>query len=382
MYGDGDAQAAAAFAGILDDAAPDVVHVHAFTRGASLRLVRAAKSRGIPVVFSYHTPTVSCQRGTLLRWGTDVCDGALDVTTCAACALHAHGLRRPLANLVAGLPRLVRRAVRLGAMSSRANTALQMTELVALRHDAFHALMAEVDAVVALCDWVKAVLLRNGVPPSKIVVSRQGLSDWNRDGSTAREERRQGSPLRVAFFGRLDPTKGIDVLIDAVRSAPDLPVTLDVFGVVQGDGDSRYVRTLRARAAADSRISFRAPVSPREVVTHMRRYDLVAVPSQWLETGPLVVMEAFAAGTPVIGSDLGGIAELVRHDIDGLRVDPQRADAWRAALTTLYDDPQRLARLRRGIARPRTIADVARDMSTVYARFAESADASLVLQAV
>src|SRR5262245_39028159 len=72
LYGEGDAVGAEAFVQVLDVVQPDIVHLHAFTRGVSLRLARTAKQRGIPVVFSYHTPTVSCQRGTLLQWGAEV----------------------------------------------------------------------------------------------------------------------------------------------------------------------------------------------------------------------------------------------------------------------------------------------------------------------
>ena len=94
MYDEGDNLAAEAFGRILESEQPDLVHLHAFTRGASLRLVRETKRRGLPVVFSYHTPTVSCQRGTLLRWGTDACDGVLDARRCSACALHDLGLNK------------------------------------------------------------------------------------------------------------------------------------------------------------------------------------------------------------------------------------------------------------------------------------------------
>ena len=45
----------------------------------------------------------------------------------------------------------------------------------------------------------------------------------------------------------------------------------------------------------------------------MANFDLLAVPSQWMETGPIVVLEAHAVGTPVLGANLGGIAELVHH---------------------------------------------------------------------
>src|SRR5438034_1216879 len=87
LYDEGDVLAATTFGTILDYERPDVVHLHAFTRGVSLRLVRQAKLRDMPVVFSYHTPTVTCQRGTLLRWGMEVCDGTLDLKTCTQCSL-------------------------------------------------------------------------------------------------------------------------------------------------------------------------------------------------------------------------------------------------------------------------------------------------------
>jgi hypothetical protein len=69
LYGEGDQTAAREFAKILDEERPDVGHLHAFTRGVSLRMARKAKRRGVKVVFTYHTPTVSCQRGTLMHWG-------------------------------------------------------------------------------------------------------------------------------------------------------------------------------------------------------------------------------------------------------------------------------------------------------------------------
>ena len=238
LYGDGDPRAAAAFARILDEERPDVVHLHAFTCAVSLRLVREAKRRDIPVVFSYHTPTVSCQRGTLLRWGSEICDGVLDIRACARCTLHGHGLAKTAADRPeACLPACGRLLSRIGA-SGGLWTALRMTELVELRLTAFHALMREADHVVALCQWVKDLLRRNGVPAEKVTVSRQGVAPGdprpcNRTASTA-------SPaFRVAFLGRLHPTKGVHMLVEALRGDPQLPVRLDIFGVAQGEADQR-----------------------------------------------------------------------------------------------------------------------------------------------
>jgi glycosyltransferase involved in cell wall biosynthesis len=119
-------------------------------------------------------------------------------------------------------------------------------------------------------------------------------------------------------------------------------------------------------AAGDARIGFRAPVSAREVPTTLSGYDLLAVPSQWLETGPMVLLEAFAAGVPILGSDLGGIAELVSEGVDGLLVPPRSVSAWAVALEKLSREPKILATLRAGTRAPRTMQEVANDTAKLY----------------
>jgi len=90
------------------------------------------------------------------------------------------------------------------------------------------------------------------------------------------------------------------------------------------------------------------------------------VPSQWLETGPLVVLEAHAVGTPVLGSNLGGIAELVKHNVDGLLIPPHDIRAWTDALARLAMDANLLERLRQGIRPVRTIGTEAADTAALY----------------
>ncbi len=363
MYGAGSPDAAAGFARILDEERPDLVHLHALTRAVSLRLVREVKRREIPVVFSYLTPTASCQRGTLLRWGSEVCDGALDIHRCASCALHGQGLAKPASILAGSMPPGFGRILGAAGASGGLWTALRMTELVALRQAAFRDLMKEVDHIVALGEWVRGLLLLNGAPAAKLTVSRLGLCQYP---VLAPRRERPSSCLRVAFLGRLDPTKGVHVLIEALRGIPKAAVHLDVFGVTQGkEGESHGHRLLRL-ASGDPRIAFRDPVQSDAVVSLLRDYDVLAVPSQWLETGPLVVLEAFAAGTPVIGSNLGGIAELVKHGVNGLLVDAASPDHWAEALRRLSQDGNLVAKLRSGIRAPRTIKVTAAELMAVY----------------
>src|SRR5687768_1818815 len=70
LWGEGDPDAASGFAEIVDSFKPDIVHLHAYTSGVSLLCARAVASRSIASVFTYHTPSASCPRGTLMRWGT------------------------------------------------------------------------------------------------------------------------------------------------------------------------------------------------------------------------------------------------------------------------------------------------------------------------
>ena len=288
LYDAGDIDAAHRFGKILDAEQPDVVHLHAFTRGVSLRLVHEAKVRGIATVFSYHTPTVSCMRGTLLRNGTDVCDGLLNVRTCASCNLNNLGVPQPVSGWLASLPPNAGRAISQVAPAGMVTTALRMTELVNLRHSTFRALTQDVDRLIALCKWTRDLLALNNVPADKISLSRQGISLEPINTPLAINPH---SELRIAFLGRLSPEKGLPILMKAFREIPFARVTLDVYGISQD-----LEKPSKPIAIHDSRIKFHAPLLRSELIGTLQTYDLIAVPSQWLETGPMVVMEAFAAG--------------------------------------------------------------------------------------
>src|SRR5262249_59119916 len=108
------------------------------------------------------------------------------------------------------------------------------------------------------------------------------------------------------------------------------------------------------------------PLRPDAVVDAMRPCNFVAVPSRCLETGPLVVLESFAAGTPVLGARLGGIAEIVTEGVDGVLVAPDNAAAWSSAISELAGNPDRASHLRAGVRPPRRMEAVAAEMVPLY----------------
>jgi glycosyltransferase involved in cell wall biosynthesis len=368
-YGAPDDTAARSFRALIARLRPQIVHLHARTAAVSERLVDTAHEVGAKVVFTYHTPTVSCARGTMMRLGRWPCDGRLDVARCAACVLQSYGMPRPFRDVLAHVPQAVGEAFGNAGLAGGAFTAMRMSALIGAGNRRFDALMGKVDRIVAVCGWVAGLLRLNGVPEDKLTLCRQGLLARASGPRVSSQSEAScggsGGALRLGYFGRLDPTKGVDVLVGALRQLPDAALHLDIYGIRQ-PGFERYVAQLERAAAADRRIRLRPALQPYAVGEAMQRCDLVVVPSRLLETGPLVVLEAFAAGIPVLGARLGGIAELVSDGVDGVLVEPDDPHAWAQTIAALAADPARAARLRAGVRPPRSMDEVGREMASLY----------------
>lgn len=364
-YGAEDNDAAAAFADILDKAKPNVVHVHANSSAVSSLLLSAARARGARTVFTYHTPTVSCFRGTMMAFGKEACDGRLVAQTCTACVLERNGVWPALAGLASRLPAQFGHILGQTGLRRGPWLGLRMRALVEDGHARFAKLIEAADHVVAVCDWVGDVLKQNGIQDDKLSIVRQGLIQITGSVKARGAKPETRGTLKLAFFGRLDATKGVDTLIKACRLRPDLDLNLTIFGICQ-PGAEDFVASLHDLASGDRRIQFEAPVQGQDVVSKMAEFDCVCVPSVWLETGPLVVYEAFGAGVPVLGSRLGGIAELVRDQTDGLLIEPGNPSAWAHTFDMVVNEDGLISRLADNIRPPRTMLDVAQEMELIY----------------
>jgi glycosyltransferase involved in cell wall biosynthesis len=366
-YGVPDEVAAEGFKAIVAQVRPDIVHLHARTAAVSERLVDVAHAAGARVIFTYHTPTVSCARGTMMLFGETPCDGFIETKRCLACSLAALGVPKPLACAAAALPNTLYTRATAITGTPRPLSTLRIPGLIASGRRRFLDFIGKVDHVVAVSQWVSDVLKRNAIPLAKVTLSRQGL------GAPARVPqptmpRRSDGPLKIAFFGRIDNTKGPDLLAHALEMVPTALVEVDIFAIRETAGPDQVYDRLAARARQDSRLTLRTAVAPDKVVSVMADYDLIAVPSRLLETGPLVALEAFAAGVPVLGANLGGIAEVVRDGVDGILIAPDDAAAWAATIKRLADDRHVVETLRSRIVPPRTMDAAAADMATLYAR--------------
>ena len=362
LWGAGDPVAARGFAELLDSFRPDIVHLHAYTSGVSLLCAREIQLRSVTSVFTYHTPSASCPRGTLLRWGRVPCDGILLDHRCGACIISKYsGAPQPAATLV---ERPLRLLARLLPVTGKLGTGLRLPELVSLRNRANLEFLRLQQRIIVQSNWSQAVLLRNNVPVEQLSLVRQGLLE----SVTPRPSAPANQDLRIGYFGRLDPDKGLHLLLHALHSQPALRVRVDAYVVAQIGSDA-YADFVRELAAKDERITLHPAVARESLADRLAELDAVAVPSLSYETGPLIALEACAVGVPVIGSRVGGVDETVVDGVNGFLVPPD-VEAWRALLARLAAERDLLARLRPNAGGVRTIEEVATEVDAVYAQAA------------
>ncbi|WP_067984669.1 glycosyltransferase family 4 protein [Neptuniibacter pectenicola] len=169
-----------------------------------------------------------------------------------------------------------------------------------------------VSAVVGVSEYILDTHLKYGVfgkAPIKINIKNIRNID-----SGIIEPKESGVSITFGFIGALIKSKGIELLIEEFNKLKDENVDL----VIAGKGEDEYVKYLHS--ISGGRIKFLGQVPPADFYNSV---DLVVVPSLWNDTLPGVVFESFIFGKPVIGSDRGGIPEMITDGVNGFVFDPE-----------------------------------------------------------
>jgi glycosyltransferase involved in cell wall biosynthesis len=344
--------------------APDVVHVHTYVTGLGLAELRAAKQIGAKVVATTHAASLgfTCQRGTMMRWGSKLCDGLVRPGKCAACQLQHRGVAVPIAISAALIPPSFGAIAR--RLPGKPGTVLGMTNLITHNQSAQHEMLNLVDRFVVLSEWGREVLIANGAPPAKITLNRLGA----RFAGGAAPMRRAGSPLSVAYVGRFDPIKGVDDFARAIALVPrSVPIRFEFHGPVQYVTEHTVVNRLKSMVGPDAWVTFGGELDAAGVRALLDRIDVVCCPSRVVEGGPTIALEANAAGVPVIGSAIPALSELVRDGVNGRLYPAGNARALAAVLKELAANPERVDQWRGNLSAVRTMDDVAADYLAMYA---------------
>ncbi len=247
---------------------PDVVHVHNLYPLISPSVIARIRSEGIPVVQTVHNHRHVCAKGTYFRDG-HVCTDCL-------------GKRFPG-------PAIVHRCYR-GSLPQ----SVVMATSLAVNRPTF----AHVSRFIALTDDIAAHLLDLGVPSEKIAVKPNSVPDPG-----VGPEQPVGA---FVFVGRLSEEKGVALLCDAWRRAPD--GELGVLTVV-GDGPLRHLVDRLAAERGDVRVV--GPLDHPAVLAAIRSHATVVIPSTCPDVFPRVAVESLACGRPLLVTALGGLPSIV-----------------------------------------------------------------------
>lgn len=299
------AQALAAF---LEKMRPDVVHFHHYFRiGDGLfHLVRRILPRALTCLTLHDIKAICPDNGYMLR---------------------RHEQQWP-----GGIRRL--------CMNSSTDRCLECCEdrsRVELegRLKSVHAMLGTVDMFIVPSQFVLERYADWGIPRGHLVHIKNGI-DGSALKQTAEPKRRQRRD-RFAFFGRNIPPKGLEVMLNAIAHLDQTGGFEATFLInsPNSSGDYRPSATVeRLSARMRGNVLWLGGYSRSELGGRMAHTDWVVVPSVWWENSPLVIQEAFICGRPVIVSDVGGMAENVRHGIDGLHF--RVGDAMDLARTFRY----------------------------------------------
>jgi glycosyltransferase involved in cell wall biosynthesis len=343
---------------------PEVIHAYHLA-GLGASVIDVLAPQGVPLLYTATDFWSVCTRSILVKPNGELCSGPDEISSnCLEC--H-YGERLVSRNAPAGAARrrAMYRKLASRALAERPGEHPNMRAIRVMlgRNDFVRERINSVDAVLAPTQIMARMLTQNGIRPELVRHSPYGL---NLDSSAAaRERRRPSSTVRFGYVGTLRPPKGVEILLEAFKR---LPESCDASLRIVGDmGDfPPYVRSLYEGALEDRRINFTGIVPYERTSEQLAEIDVLVVPSTWYENAPTTILLAFAAGVPVIASDVPGVTEIVRPGDNALLFKMGDAGQLADCMRSVVDDARLLSRLRANAEGLRTVEDSVEEALELY----------------
>lgn len=315
------------FAEVLDRVRPDLVHVGHLNH-LSTSLLREASGREIPIVYTLHDYWVMCPRGQFMQMFPEdpddlwaACDGQEDRKCAERCYARYFS----------------------GAPDEQDADIAYWTDWVARRMRHVREMTELVDLFIAPARYLfNRYRDAFGIPERKLVYLDYGFA---RDRMTGRK-RESIEPFTFGYIGTHIPAKGVHDLIRAFGKVQG-EAKLRIWGRPRGQ-DTEALRTIAAALPPEiaARVEWFPEYRNQEIVKDVFNHiDAIVVPSVWVENSPLVIHEAQQARVPVITADVGGMAEYVHHEVNGLLFSHRSVDSLAAQMQRCVDDPSLAKRL-------------------------------------
>ncbi len=349
------------FGEVLADWRPEVVHFHNYLSLGD-DLPSRARASGAAIVYTLHDFGLVCPNHLLLRPDLRPCEkGDADFFgPCCPTPLRVSGGRIPaIRRRVPSLARWQAFASQQGSPVVRGmlEAALAVPLLVsgdpsesevARKRDFFfehtRRIFADVDLFLAPSEFLLRKFVACGLPAERA----RHVGYGTRPSIPRPKAPSPDGRLRFGFLGAFHAHKGLELLVRAFEGLGDR-ARLDVHGSAFGSpvGGSLLRRVQREAPAG---VVFHGAYRNEDLERILSAIDVVVVPSLWFENSPFTIHEALACGVPVVTGDDGGMAELVRDGVEGLRFRIGDAADLRRKLESLVERPERVEELRRNLA--------------------------------
>jgi glycosyltransferase involved in cell wall biosynthesis len=336
-----------------------------------------ANRRGIPVVYTLHEYMLLCPRGgQMLRANMEVCEQPIP-EVCAECIQHQiigeapidEG-RAPLSSRIARhLPQSLKERLKAWVEPEPPNHEPALVpssdslraSAIADRLATIQSELQNVDLFLSPSEFLRNKFIDTGmIAADRITCSHNGQEEAPFVGIV----RDESHSLRVGYIGTIADFKGVDVLVEAFNRLSDLE---SLEGHIHGslttfEGFSGAMK----QQCLNPRVQFHGRYPPSEVGHILSKLDVLVVPSRWYENAPLTIQEAFLSGIPVVASRLGGMAEFVHDEENGLLFNVGDPADLARCLRRLHDDRDLLRRLRPTVKTHKSIESDAHTMELRY----------------
>lgn len=348
------------FKNLLLSEKPDAIHFHEITgsNGITAEHVKVAKELNIPVFMTLHLIGYVCQTGMLKYKDTQPCNGVVETFKCSVCTLHKKGFRYGSAEVLSYVGnRLQKKEIETSFLPAKLSGAVSYPLYTYKHFKLLKDLFAVSEKVFVLSIWFKELLIVNKLSENKMVLLPKALPYETVFERTESLEKKQGVPLKFVYIGRISRIKGLHTILEALKAIDTNSWVLDIYGqVTEEDYGWECNKIIKDISGA---ITWKGAIKPKDVVKTLQQYDALIFPTIIQEMVGLVVQEAFAAGIPVIGSDVKGIAEQVTDKVDGLLFAAGDPKSLRCILHEVIRNNSLLPALAANIKTPKLFKEVA-----------------------
>jgi len=351
------------FSHFLNSRRTDVVHLHSGYLISAI-IAEKAMEKNIPTVISLHDFWFACPIINLLKPNGYLCAKPSPCAGCYWCLLSEKRRYR--------IPD-IRSQGKLGELFIRVAQNQAVSRLLRLREPVrqlnerrqyLRDVVATVDAVTAPSKFLIQKYLDYQVTSKNMVLLQNGFDRRPRNNELKLPSKH--TPLRIGYLGQIAQHKGVHVLVDAFISTQAGLDTIELFLYGSETTWPEYAVELRKKTLGRANIYFKGAYQAAEIGDVMDELDVIVVPSICFENRPTVILEAFSYLKPVIVSDLGGMAEMVDHDGNGLKFKPGDVDSLSMQLRRFLDEPGLLPHLRAGIRPVKTVEEETLEVEHLY----------------